>query len=113
MREIKFKLYQKYEDWNLTDIVNIFQINDYSDDLANMEICQYTGLLDKNGVEIYEGDILQSSIGCKSGKAIVEWNNKSSGFEAIMKPSTWCLLQSYLHTAKVIGNIYENKELLE
>ena len=66
---------------------------------------QFTGLYDKNGKEIYEGDIMcwPDYEGKKfQTRWVVEWNDKRSGW------SDW----SPKEKAEVIGNIYENPELL-
>lgn len=69
-------------------------------------VCQYTGLKDKNDVEIYEGDLL--SFGPDSHAHTVVWNLDKAVFEI----SDWPLHES-VYAAEIIGNIYENPELLE
>ena len=57
IREIKFRIWDKINRmWLRRFNVNLFDIGD----LPNVELMQYTGLKDKNGKEIYEGDILLS-----------------------------------------------------
>jgi uncharacterized phage protein (TIGR01671 family) len=78
--------------------------------LQNLELMQYTGLKDKNGVEIYEGDIIR--IGLDDENCIVEYLRdrfigtwSKNGFETDL----WQLVKDN----GVIGNIYESPELLE
>ena len=84
------------------------------------ELMQSTGLKDKNGVEIFEGDVVavenhpfqrkeDSGVGMEiEGNYVVGWNQHDL---------TWCagdlLLARLKPYVKVIGNIYENPELLE
>ena len=132
MREIKFRAWDKglkrmiylseptIENDDFSGIV--FKLRDYfvsafsSDRIEDLQLMQYTGLKDKNGREIYEGDI------CKVGEtadgkdilALIYWDEKTACFRyrfnmVVMltrediNPKNW----------EVIGNIYENPELLE
>ena len=74
---------------------------------------QYTGLKDKRGKEIYEGDILEVEW---VGKQIIEvyWHERSMCFDG-RRPSgeAWNFGGWNTPQSKVIGNIYENKELLK
>lgn len=82
---------------------------DYEVDIKTLG--QYTGLKDKNGEKIYEGDILEFEF-CDIGKqfAIVEFTKKYASF--ILKPLANFEF-ALISDGKVIGNIYDNPELLE
>ena len=85
-------------------------------------ICQYTGLKDKNGKEIYEGDVLEIAALDFLDKAknkknfIVKYEN---GFicHIVKEPHCWMHLKTAYEKSsyklKKIGNIYDNPELVE
>ena len=74
-------------------------------------VCQFTGLHDKNGKEIYEGDFITYSGITSNGQKIirvVNYNYDYARFQGGMYP-----LSETKNLIEVIGNIYENPELLE
>lgn len=105
-RIIKFRFYDKTEKkmkffdsiWNMPD-------PDYDFD----EIQQFTGLLDKSGKEIYEGDILNSRISVQVG-----WHQEKCQFRVFRKLqwAGFAFTQKSIKRLKVIGNIYEHGHLL-
>lgn len=127
MRDIKFRAWHK----NIKEMFTVGQITlekgiwDYQpENRKNIGVCmpyqpsfilmQYTGLKDKNGKEIYEGDILRFS---DVDTAIVEWNKEYASF--IVKPIQDYYFDSEIlgnaienNKEEVIGNIYDNPELL-
>lgn len=85
----------------------------------DIELMQYTGLKDKNGVEIYEGDICRCWGGAEFNgyyeyNKIYEVKWQGSGFEMVIDDCGYGWnYSSGFEYIEVIGNIYENPELLK
>jgi len=73
---------------------------------------QFTGLYDKNGKEIYEGDII--SLNPRNSKTLkVYWNDRMCNFLLVNDDTVIDMYKDDENHYKVIGNIHENPELLK
>lgn len=121
MREIKFRAWDKISETMYHGIHNLDRCNEYLNRPNEYISLQYTGLKDKNGKEIYEGDMI------KATKANPYWYSfsryKGIGGNYVME--FWegsftfmrgqCIAQDTIEFMgiEIIGNIYENSELLK
>lgn len=121
MKIIKYKIWSPYENdnkgvmyewkeivtWDANEFRNAMLDND------NWIKLQWTGLLGRHGKEIYEGDITRGSL----HNFRVEFYQGSFGFVPIghghKEFIAMCLFKGDLKNCEVIGNIYENPELLK
>lgn len=125
MREIKLRVWDKTRKMMFEAVAyyptlkSVDVIYKYKDGVSNkvnlygdtFELMQYTGLKDKNGREIYEGDIIKHCMGgsLQDYPSEVIWND-DGGWSPWLE---YCR-DSYTRVSEpeVIGNIYENPELL-
>jgi len=131
MREIKFRVFDKqskemiYLETPKTFDNGLWFQSDKHIDSSDIELMQYTGLKDCEGQEIYECDIVQDinnnnslRFGKDNNLSPVEFHEGSFGISVIYD-GTFCSFSPCDQSDqegfkfKVIGNIYENKELME
>ena len=124
MRDIKFRAWDKKfkKMVGLKGVQDFFSIR--SDGLPsndNYELMQYTGLKDKNGKEIYEGDIVFDGF---VNKTVVMYEGRwqlerkysiddEDGYREGINYQPLFLWAKNIPAISIIGNIYENAELLE
>ena len=129
MREIKFRAWLKYgkeivdveEIDFMNEVINYID-NDYENNeqeiigayFENIELMQYTELKDKNNKEIYEGDIVK--LRANHGIGVIKYYDEWGAFIVeYIKPRPLAVLgmNYYKEDIEVIGNIYENPELIK
>ena len=77
------------------------------------ELMEWTGLYDKNGEDIYEGDILFESFGEKYYKVVFENGSFRAEFEGDFDEYSFDLIDIVAQGCEVVGNIYENPKLIK
>ena len=124
MREILFRGKDEYGVWRYglpmvysEDFTVITSPHAFDKTVIPDTVGQYTGLIDKNDTKIFEGDIVLDKYECeKFGFAgIVIYVPKRSSFEIQnpKHPDYIANLGARIDSVKVIGNIFDNPELLE
>ncbi|MCU4880389.1 hypothetical protein CBR56_25315 [Bacillus thuringiensis] len=111
MRETKFRVWEKeYKRFLEGDIIRDYIIGELIDD-PDREVMQYTGLKDKNGKGIYEGDIVEYD----GWFYIIKWDEEEAGFYMHDKNNFEDdhLRMIDISVGEVMGNIYENENLIK
>lgn len=116
-REIKFRAWDnilnEYFSWE-----NSIKFNNYRDLIEDnyngaVSLEQYTGLKDKNGVEIYEGDIICQQMRFVETNGVIFWQEDKARFAVNLDGFITTVTKPQEHSYEVIGNIHENADLLE
>lgn len=116
MREIKFRAWDAH---NKNMLNGVTYDKEAESDVVPWIFMQYIGVMDRNGVEIYEGDILFMECFDLKGRCLqsnteLVWSEYRCGFRA--RHIDDIHISHALddgHSFKIIGNIHENPELLE
>lgn len=121
MRQIKFRVWDKKErrfltQKEMTEIGGFYYTYGVDPDPEEYVLMQFTGLKDKNGKEIYEGDVVESK----------DWHTDADGRCVLSDANSYMKKKVIEYRTKepfvgftipskceVIGNIYENPELIK
>ncbi|MDO4721406.1 MAG: YopX family protein [Peptostreptococcaceae bacterium] len=126
VRKIKFRAFlksnQKMYDVLTLDIIDKKALIENTDNkkrplrgyvkMSEIELMQYTGLKDRNGQEIYEGDIVRHKYGPQILMRVA-WDDEYPGFGTFGKYNGEPYVGYVKSSCEVVGNIYEHPELLE
>lgn len=115
MRTIKFRSWN-HDDMRMEYNPSFFfsvrmGLNDAIREIDDDVLMQYTGLEDSNNIPVYEGDIMESTN--KSTRGVVEWVVDGFSIKLQLTSKKDFFLNDITEFWTVIGNIYENPELLE
>lgn len=132
MRELKFKIYNGENisiSRNIIDWLDAYAQFEYDtksnqhQTVSKWKWLQCIGLKDKNGIEIYEGDIININQdftgkiyeGLNTFVVVYYQGNYviRKSLDEVFKNNTWRVGNFYPHDIEILGNIYENPELIK
>ena len=105
-------LFDRMTDWGLPN-------KKYQAEIDVETLCEYTGMLDKNGNKIWENDIVKCTDDLinKEKTVLIEFNETHASFVRLYKSKMGLqylyINESIANNCEVIGNIFDNPELLE
>ena len=115
MRELKFRAWDKkrkelvYFDLSLCNSESRIWFNEQ---IVDNNVMQYVGLKDKNGKEVYEGDIIKHIVTIERNIfEVIYENGRFIARSPYIKHDLYFLTKN--KDSEVIGNIFENPEILE
>lgn len=112
-KEQKMDNYIDHISWLEDELYCIGDGITYMVSAEDLELMQSTGLFDRNGKEIFEGDIVKMSKDIYSEPTYYEVVRHRGGAYRLESKQHGCELWLRHTDCEVVGNVYENKELLE
>ena len=122
-REIKFRAWRKNKmlgPFTLEEMLNAAAQNGFHLNAPSQVILeQYTGLKDRNSVDVYDGDIVKGIASPPDGQGkieftgVVKWDLEDTGFYFEANGNWPCIKPLFVESFEKIGNIHENPELIE